>query len=247
MTNKITCTKETVEFVRNAVDTADRIGLNGMMFRPNLVSGIGGKAGMTIIMLHEHQIELDFDALAVMNPKDLRTRMQLLSEKGEMNIDLVQGKIDDNPTPVNILSKINLKEGRMKISYAAAAPKAVRAPRKVDFVTQSEINFDRAAVTATLQNAMKALTCDITTTVTLSCIKGELIATVHDLNNDQYEDLVATMDAGAKAFTHRYYLNFFQMLIASHQEGFPIEISDRGILKFNINGFTIYQLPKVQP
>lgn len=243
--NKIECTSATIGFVKTAVETAELVGVDSMLFRPGLVSGIGGKTGMSVVMLHQHQHELSFDVLGVMNPKDLKVRLALADIKdGSVELDTVQEKIDQDPVARTLVTKMMMKNGRMKISYAAGSPKALRAPRAITFTEVHQLPLSPNDVAASLNNATRALLCDADTTVTLSASKGELNVTVIDKNNDIYEDVVCTLGASA-AFSHRYILNYFLPLIRAQQENIPVVISKEGLLKFCINGFTVYQLPKV--
>lgn len=243
--SKIDCTTITAGFVKTAVDTAEMVGVDSMLFRPGLVSGIGGKTGMSVVMLHKHTHELSFDVLGVMNPKDLKVRLALADVKeGSIQIDTVQDKIDQDPTARTIVTKMLMKNGRMKITYAAGSPKALRAPRAITFTETHSLPLSPTDVASSLNNATRALLCDADTTVTLSASNGELNVTVIDKNNDLYEDVVCQLGAGA-AFSHRYVLNYFLPLIRAQQENIPVVISKEGLLKFTINGFTVYQLPKV--
>lgn len=243
--SKIDCTPTTMGFVKTAVETAEMVGVDSMLFRPGLVSGIGGKTGMSVVMVHPHKHELSFDVLGVMNPKDLKVRLALADTKpGSLEIDTVQDKIDQDPTQRTVVTKMMMKNGRMKISYAAGSPKALRAPRAITFTETHHLPLSPKEVSDSLNNATRALLCDADTTVTLSASKSELNVTVIDKNNDIYEDVVCTLGDSA-AFSHRYVLNYFLPLIRAQQENVPVVISKEGLLKFLINGFTVYQLPKV--
>lgn len=242
---KVICDVASMTFIKNAVDTAELIGVDSMLFRPGLVSGIGGKTGMSVVMLHEHTKELSFDVLGIMQPKDLKSRFNLIDlNAGSIELDTVQERIDDDPTQRRLISSMTMKKGRMKITYAAGSPKAIRAPRRISFEETHQLPLDVALTHASLSNATRALLCDADTTVALSASKGELIASVQDRNNDVYEDVVSTLGATA-AFSHRYILNYFLPLIKAHTSSMPVSISKEGLLKFNINGLTVYQLPKV--
>lgn len=243
--NKIACAPTTIAFVKSAVETAELVGVDSMLFRPGLVSGIGGKTGMSVVMLHQHTHDLSFDVLGVMNPKDLKVRLNLIDTKdGSIELDTVQEKIDQDPTQRTLVTKMLLKSGRMKLTYAAGSPKALRAPRAITFTETHHLPLAPTEVAASLNNATRALLCDADTTVTLSAAKGELSVTVIDKNNDIYEDVVCTLGDSA-AFSHRYVLNYFLPLIRAQQDNTPVIISKEGLLKFTINGFSVYQLPKV--
>lgn len=242
---KVMCDVASMAFIKNAVDTAELVGVDSMLFRPGIVSGIGGKTGMSVVMLHEHQTPLSFDVLGVMQPKDLKVRLNLIELKADaIELSTVQERIDDDPTMRRLISSMTLKSGRMKITYAAGSPKAIRAPRRISFNEAHQLPLDTSTVHASLTNATRALLCDADTTVALSANRGELIASVQDRNNDVYEDVVSTLGDSA-AFSHRYILNYFLPLIKAHTNSVPVVISKEGLLKFNINGFTVYQLPKV--
>lgn len=242
---RITCDVASMTFIKNAVETAELVGVDSMLFRPGLVSGIGGKTGMSVVMLHEHTNELAFDVLGVMQPKDLKVRLGLIDLKaGAIELDTVMERIDDDPTQRRLISNMAMKNGRMKITYAAGSPKAIRAPRRISFNEAHHLPIDTAAAHGSLMNATRALLCDADTTVSLSASRGELIGSVQDRNNDVYEDVLASIGDSA-AFSHRYILSYFLPLIKAHTSTMPIVISKEGLLRFNVNGFTVYQLPKV--
>ena len=242
---RISCDAKTIAFVKSAVETADLVGMESMMFRPGLVSGATGKSGLSVILLHEHTNELSFDVLGVMNARDLKSRLALTgSSDGAIEADSVQEKIDQDPTARTVVTKLFMKNGRMKLTYAAGSPKALKAPRRLTFTENCSLPLNTGSTVQTLSNARGALITDADTLVTLSAAKGELVATVVDKNNDVFEDVLCTL-GGSAAFSHRYYLNYFLPLVKAHAENVPIVVSKEGILKFVINGFAVYQLPKV--
>lgn len=242
---KVSCNATTIRFIKDAVETADLVGLESMMFRPGLVSGAAGKTGLAVIMLHNHTEELSLDVLGVMNAKDLKVRLALIEAKeGAIEADTIKDKIDDDPTQRVIATKLLMKNGRMKMTYAAGSPKALRAPRRITFNEQHSLPLDPAGVSASVSLATRALLCDADTTITLSAARGELTATVIDKNNDTYEDVIASVGDSA-AFSHRYVLNYFLPMMRAQAENIPVVISKEGLLRFSINGFTVYQLPKV--
>lgn len=240
------CDVTTGTFVKMAVETAELVGVDSLLFRPNLVSGIGGKTGMSVVMLHEHQHDLSFDVLGVVQPKDLKSRLSLIELKADaIELDTVQERMDNDPTQRTLVTKMTMKNGRMKLTYAAGSPKVIKAPRAISFNEAHVLQLVPDQVTATLMNANRVLSCDADTTVALSASRGELTASVADKNNDTYEDVLTTVDDGT-SFSHRYILSYFLALIKAHNASEPIVMSKEGLLKFNINGFTIYQLPRVQ-
>lgn len=245
MAEKINCSVKSASFILNAVETAEIVGVDSMLFRPGLVSGIGGKTGMSVVMLHEHDEDLDFDVLGVQMPKDLKVRFGLVEIKPDaIELDTIQERIDDDPTQRTVITGMTLKNGRMKVTYTAGSPKAIRAPRRISFNELHTITVSSTIVHASLLNAQRALSTDADTVVALSAYKGDLKITIQDKNNDVYEDVVATLDSDI-AFSHRYFLSYFSSLIKAHQEGVAISISKEGLLKFTINKLSIYQFPKV--
>lgn len=242
---KVQCSAVSMAFIKSAVDTADLIGVDSMLFRPNLVSGIGGKTGMAVVMLHDHTTELSFDVLGVMQPSDLRSRLSLIElTPGAVELETVSERIDDDPTPRVLISSMTLKKGRMKLTYSAGSPKAIKAPRRITFNEAHTLPIVPASIHSSLMDANRVLTCDADTNVALSANRGELTASVQDRNNDVYEDVIATVSESA-AFSHRYNLSYFLPLIKAHDEQTPLYVSKEGLIRFSINGFTVYQLPKV--
>lgn len=245
MAGKINCSVKSANFIQNAVETADLVGVDSMLFRPGLVSGIGGKTGMSVVMLHEHQEELDFDVLGVQMPKDLKSRFGLIKiQENAIELDTIDDRIDDDPTQRTVITGMTLKNGRMKITYAAGSPKAIRAPRRISFNETNAFVLSPTLVHGSLMNGQRALTVDADTTVALSAYKGDLKISIQDKNNDTYEDAVGELDESV-AFSHRYYLSYFSSLIKAHQPDATVSISKEGILRFTINGLSIYQFPKV--
>ncbi len=243
---KITADVRSALYIKRAIEVAQTVGVDSMLFRPGLVSGIGGKTGMSVVMLHNHTEELTFDVLGIMRPSDLGSRLNLIdcTKPDSIVTDVIMEKIDDDPTPRRIITNATLKNGRVKVTYAAGSPKAIRAPRRITFTATHEMNVTPDAVFSSLSNANRVLMCDADTPVSISATRGELIASVQDRNNDVYEDVISTVGDGV-SFSHRYVLSYFLPLMRYHTASKPLVMSKEGILQFDIDDFTVYQLPKV--
>lgn len=239
------CDMTTAAFVKTAIEVAEMVGVDSLLFRPQMVSGVGGKTGMSVVMLHNHTHTLAFDVLGVNQPKDLKTRLALIDvTPGSIEMDVVQDKIDDDPTQRDLVSKMTFKKGRMKMTYAASSPKVIKAPRRITFNEVCQIPLDVQSAVSSISSAMRALQIDSESTISLSSMGGELIVTIVDKGNDTFEDMIGPAPTNV-SFSHRYVLSYFLSLLRNHDATVPIAVSKEGLLRFSINGFAIFQLPRV--
>lgn len=244
MSDPIQLSPTHVSFLNDATGVAQYVGLEAIVFRPGLVSGIGGNSGMAIVMVHTHNEDLPFDGMGVTSPADLKNRLQLIAaQKGSVKVVAVDGKLDDDPTTKRIAAKLMFNAGRMKMVHNTGNPKAIKAPKRISFVENWRVSFDQDTVLNTLNNATKVLSIDNDTLVAITSVNGEAVLQITDRNGDQYEDVMGTPDG--TPFSHRYPLKHFVSLIKGHGKNIDVCGSKEGTMRFSISGFSVFLLPKV--
>lgn len=244
MTDPVVCSSSAIKFITDAAQVAQYIGLDAIVFRPGLVSGIGGLTGMSVVMVHNHNEVLPFDGMGVSSPADLKTRLSLVSgSNGAVKVVTVDGKLDDDPTQRKIAAKLMLSAGRMKITHNTGNPKAIKAPRKISFSESLRVTYNPDDLLNSLSNASKALAIDNDTVIAVTSLKGEVTIQVVDKNGDIYEDVIGNAADGS--FSYRYPFKHFISLVKGQDCNIDLVGSKEGSLLFSISGFSVYLLPRV--
>lgn len=244
MSEPILCTATAVNFISQAAHVATYIGLDAIVFRPGLVSGIGGLTGMSVVMVHTHNEVLPFDGMGVSSPSDLKNRLALVNgSNGAVKVVAIDGKLDDDPTNKKIAAKLMLSAGRMKITHNTGNPKAIKAPRKISFNEAWRVTYNNDDLMESLGNASKALAIDNDTVVAVTGLKGDVSIQITDKNGDVYEDVVGT--AGDSSFSYRYPFKHFVSLTKGQDRNIDLVGSKEGSMMFSISGFSVYLLPRV--
>lgn len=245
MTEPVLCTPVAINFISQAAQVATYIGLDAIVFRPGMVSGIGGLTGMSVVMVHNHNEVLPFDGMGVSSPSDLKNRLALVngSTNGAVKVVTIDGKLDDDPTTRKIAAKLMLSAGRMKITHNTGNPKAIKAPRKITFNEAWRVSYNNDDLMESLGNASKALSIDNDTVVALTGLKGEVSIQITDKNGDVYDDVIGTAADGS--FSYRYPFKHFISLIKGQDRNIDLVGSKEGSMLFSISGFSVYLLPRV--
>lgn len=225
-----------------------KFGINGFSIEENIkgkmIRGIGNKGkGMSpIVLCHDIDYTLPFQALAVSNPMKLNAALNVFKTvKTAPTITL------DIDAKSNVVKSFELKSGRTKLKYICANPLAIDSPKRVTDVPTYNVNFDDDA-TKVISSGVKAIETDSTQQTYIS-LQSDGTVTKLVISGSSKDELVydlpssSNIHTGAcEAFNFKYpvssLVHFLNMSDTSN-----VVIGKRGVITNTLSNYTYHLFP----
>ena len=238
--------KENVEYIFNVVKTADIIGIESIIIEPGMVRSMNDSR--TVGLWTDKDVpDMPFGSIGITRLHDLKTRIAIVENMDDFNLE-VSADDDDNYAKQLVLTS-KVKGKKLKIDYRCGDPRRITAPKVLNDIDCFAVELSPEAVTL----YQKGLTAMGATDV--SIVSNEGVSFVFsDIANDIYNhtfadnvELIPNSEGEVESstkFAHRYPAKTLLSLFKNNQEA-KFTVCKRGMIKFPLNGLTVFVLPKV--
>ena len=229
--------KVTALAIDNILTTVKLIKVTELLITKDKVSGYN--PDKTAFVLSNLTLTDDFGEMGINRLQTFLSRFNLFKDLDDAEITAdIDGKPDEE-----FVKQINFKSKALKAQYRCGPPKFIASPKVVNDNEEFTIKIDDD-LAALISKASGTSDSD---RIKLININGKLSYEVEDNSNDiikiEAEDEVEA-ESGANNFTFSYALDMFNALMKGTAEP-TYSIGKRGIFKINVNGLTIFMLPRV--
>jgi hypothetical protein len=239
--------KDSLKFIQKLIKTCSICGIEDVAIEPEVIRGQSTDNSKGIFMLETENIPTNFgfSTIGIPRIKVLGNRIAILDQDA-LEIGY-EGKERDNGDI--FVRKLVLSSKRTKVDFSCQDVMKIKAPRR--FTDPFFYGFSVAE--DTLKIMAKAATAIDTTKISFSSEKdGSVKFRTSDVNGDMFDHLISetfeTDDEADKTnFFHEYEIKYVLPLFraAMDENGeLNVNISKRGVMKVNVNGFHIYVLPE---
>lgn len=228
---------ESVAYILNAVKTAKLVGIDNIIIEPDLLRAIDDN-NTVVLFQNENVPQMEFGSIGLNRIDVLTARHDIASSQDGFSIEAVVNDKDD------YAKALTFKAKGIKVDYRCANPQTIKAPRQVNDQMKYEVQLNTEAVNV-LQKGSVAMGADTMSIISNNGVSFEL----SDINNDVFKhtftEKVKTLDGSDDtSFAHRYSVKTLLALFKQNPEN-TFQIGQKGILRFTLNGLTIFVLPRV--
>jgi len=232
--------KDDIEFILDVIDTAQLIGIDSVVFKPDSCGGIENSKAAAMMTSINNEF-LDGYTLGINRPNVLKSRVKL-------GIEDPKFKVICNVDEVNkYITRLEMKTGRSTITYKCANVDTMLLPSKVSinplFELQADIDFIN-----NIQKMQNAMGTDV---VKIGYTADNGFIEFIDINNDICNDVIDVNiisneppHAASYKYTSKTIISILKKAIKSSTSVKCI-ISDRGIFSIVVNNNNVYIVPRV--
>lgn len=232
-----------MEFIENVIRTAQLAKIDNIIIEPGKIRAIN--EDKSVVLLHDTDVPtFPFGSIGLNRIDVFLTRYNIVRDaKHEIEVAMPD-QLKPNTQP--FARGIVMTAPGIKIEYRCANPSTISAPKEIKDAVKYQVKMTPEAVSLMTkgQSAMSA------TEITLVGSKDGVSFEISDINTDQFTykfaDTILNVEAGDSTiptFRHKYTLKEILPLF-KHSPDSMFEITSRGILKLNVNAFTMYLLPR---
>lgn len=228
---------ESLSYIKNVVDTAQMIGIDGVVIEPGKVRAM--HEDKTVVMFQDENVpEMPFTAVGLNRLSVFAARLDVAKTMDKFAIDV---KTNDNS---EFARSFTMTGKGFKVDYRCANPKTIIAPQKINDEMIYKIELTPEAVYL-LQRGQTAMGADV---VSLICNSDGVTFELQDVNSDKFShtftDEVEKMDGADDSFTYKYPIKVLLPLFKENAEN-VFEIGKKGMLRITVNNITLFILPQV--
>lgn len=244
--------QSSLDYIRNAVSTADSVKIDALIIEPGRVRGID--ENHTVFILQDTDVpDLEVGSIGLNRLGIFTSRFDLGKTLSDFTVDaIVEG---DEPETMYARS-LTMKAKGVKVEYRCANPTILKAPRILHDQLRYKVRLNPEVVVM-LQKGMAAMSTDV---VTLIGDESGLYFELSDINADkmryqiadtiteyEIEDSETNEDDEDTTvnFSYTYSLKTILPLFKANQTTDIFFTAREGFLKIVVNGLAVYVLPGV--
>lgn len=232
--------KEVVDFIINVVTTANIVNVDRIIIEPSRVRAMN--EGRTVGLFTDSNVpDVPYEYLGLARISELLNRANIAKDMPDFSIDFAGN--DDHVTQMIIKAK------GLKIDYRCGDPRKIAAPKVINDVECFKVKLTEDAVKL-YQNGINAMGSEEVSIVSNNGVSFEFADLSHDIYKYTFADTVEKITnaegevASSDKFAHRYPAKTLLALFKHNPEA-EFTVALKGILRFPLNGLTVFVLPIV--
>lgn len=238
--------KGTLGLLQDAINTASVLGIERMVIDSHSLRGDSQDNGTMMIYPFPKDTELEFGSMGISRIGVLRARMRLLDNEGSVTPEY---KVRDSGE--KFVFRLELKRNKTKIDFKCADPSQIRAPKALNDPDHFGFKFSEDDIKLMLRGKA-AMQSEL---VTLESKDGKSIefsisASEGDVLRHELESVLDTKtdrETFVVTYKSKFLFPLLKEIIEDAKDGEMIDVllTNRGILKIEVNGIPTYLFPEV--
>ena len=235
-----------ITFLQKLIKTCALCGIDAVAVEKDVIRGQSIESGKGIFLLEADNVpDFGFTSMGIGRVKTLGTRISILDDTSlAIAYDCKERDNGDR-----VVTKLQLTSKKTKVDFSCQDSLKIRAPKKMNDIYCYEFSVTED----TLKIMAKAFAAIDASNISFSSEKdGSVKFRASDVEGDNFDHLVSETydisdDADKDNFFYEYSIKFILPLFRSamdENKKLVVNISKRGIMKVNVNGFDIFVLPE---
>lgn len=231
-------TDQVVDFIKNATKTARTIGIESIAIEKNIIRAMD--ENKTVVICDNNVPDLPFAGIGIGRVGIFDSRISLIENQQNVIVETI---IDPDTKQV---IQIIFNTKNIKIEYRCADVSKIKAPKQIKDTMDSVFMIPKNIVEI-LVKAQAAMGDDKVTFI--SNEKGMSFEIVDCSSNDVFSYIFAEQarslhEDKSNEFVFRYPIKTLIQLLKQEFDQ-TVEVSVKGILKFNVNNLNTYVIPSI--
>ena len=233
--------QELADYIFKVVKTADMVNVSNVIIEPNMVRSMNDDRTVGLFT-NKDVPEMPFGSIGITRIHDLMTRFSIAQSQENFNIEV---SMNDEEYATQFV----LKGKNLKIDYSCGDPRKLTAPKTLHDVECFKVQLTEDAVNY-FQKGIGAMSTDEVSIVSNNGVSFEFADITNDIYTYQFADTVEPVPnadgevSSSLKFAHRYPAKTLLVLFKNNPEA-AFSIGQKGMLRFPINGMTVFVLPIV--